>query len=66
MPGLYGQELLRFLRECGSDLPIIIISAYVEEMLEDDLRRSVSAILRKPFSIDELVNEIDNVLHIAR
>ena len=62
MPGLYGHELLRFLRECGSDLPVIILSAYVEEMLADDLRKSVSAILKKPFSIHKLVDEIDKAL----
>ena len=62
MPGVYGQELLRLLREYGSDLPIIIISGYVETLLEEDLREMASAILRKPFSIDELMDEIDRTL----
>jgi PAS domain S-box-containing protein len=55
MPGMNGAEVARAVRERCPDLPIVFVTGYAEsEQLEAALGRDVR-VLRKPFSVDELI-----------
>jgi PAS domain S-box-containing protein len=58
MPGMNGAEAAREIRSRCPHLPIVFVTGYAEsEQLEAALGRDVR-VLRKPFSIDELVAAI--------
>jgi CheY-like chemotaxis protein len=55
MPGMNGAETAREIRRDCPELPIVFVTGYAEsEQLERALGRDVR-VLRKPFSIDELL-----------
>lgn len=58
MPGMGGAGLIRWLRERGSDIPIVVLTG------KDDTRDvpNVIPILRKPFKSEELVGIINGIL----
>jgi signal transduction histidine kinase len=68
MPGMTGLELLEAIRETHPALPVIIITAYTETSLViDALKNHCDGFLTKPFSLDQLITEIDRVeLHLLR
>ncbi|KRQ14255.1 response regulator [Bradyrhizobium manausense] len=61
MPEMTGVELAEAIRAMDPNLPVIIVTGYVERIgLSDfDERR----ILRKPFTEDELIEKIKSALH---
>ncbi len=56
MPGMGGLELLRWVREVGPDIPVIIISAYgeVRDAVEA-MKRGARDYIVKPFDPQELI-----------
>jgi CheY-like chemotaxis protein len=63
MPGIPGDELARRIRERWPGQPIIMVTAFVEEYeLFSRDRRTVDALLLKPFAYRELNEAIDRVL----
>ena len=63
MPGMNGADVAREVRARCPDLPIVFVTGYAEsEQLEAALGPAVK-VLRKPFSVDELMAAIaDNVV----
>lgn len=62
MPGMNGQELVTRVREeCGSELPIIVMSASVNLSAVTGL--PVQAFLSKPFDLDELLKLVEKLLN---
>ena len=63
MPGVGGPELVRRLREVRPDLPTLFISGYTEEGVrtQGNLRPD-AAFLAKPFTQDDLVRKLREVL----
>ena len=62
MPGMDGMELLRQIRENYKALPIIMMTAYGEkDLVVDALRNRCDGFIEKPFSLDQLVQEIERV-----
>ena len=61
MPQMEGKELARNLRLTDASVPILMVTAYVEKLV--DIGNYVDAILGKPFGIDELRQTIANLLH---
>ena len=57
MPHVDGVALLSYLRENGSRLPVIIVSAYLNTKVAEDLAR-----VCKPFQVTNLVKEIERVI----
>jgi CheY-like chemotaxis protein len=56
MPGMSGIELLERLRGEGCTLPVILVTAYVEETLRRRaLLAGATCFLAKPFNADELL-----------
>jgi len=68
MPEMTGLELLKAIRESHPDLPVIIITAYAETSLViDALNNRCDSFITKPFTLDQLITEIDRVeLHLLR
>ncbi len=61
MPGLTGIELTRHLRGEGDfQGPIIIVSAG-ERLKEEALEAGATAVLEKPFEVEELIRTIDSL-----
>lgn len=55
MPGLTGAELLAGLRALSWNVPLLLISAFLdEETARDALQNGAVAVLSKPFSLAEL------------
>jgi DNA-binding response OmpR family regulator len=65
MPGVNGWDFLQKIRESGhyGKVPIIVISAHLREDPQAVLEMGVSAILPKPFNLEELLEMIQ---HLAR
>jgi len=66
MPRLDGLGLVRKVREnpATADLPVFMLTAKSFELSQDDLARkwSISAVIAKPFSPRELLQQVDSIL----
>lgn len=64
MPGVNGWDFLQRLQETGfiGRIPIIVISAHLRIEPQAILQMGVSAILPKPFDLDDLVSLIEHLL----
>ena len=55
MPGIGGLECLKRLREMESQVPVVVVSGYVDFKEKDDLLNAgAAALLGKPFRLSEL------------
>ena len=63
MPGENGWDLLQKMKETGlsGKIPTIVISAHLRVDPQAVLRMGVTAILPKPFNLDELLDLIDDL-----
>lgn len=65
MPGLNGNELLKWVRESSGhkDIPVIMITAKGEkESVVEVMKLGISDYIVKPFTPDRLCHKIKNVL----
>jgi len=63
MPGKDGMAVLRQVKARWPDIPVIIMSGYVtSETLEEVAKTDAATFLAKPFTPDELVQAVDQVL----
>ena len=62
MPGINGMELLQNIRLRHGDLPVILMTAHGErDIVLDALRNQCNGFIDKPFTLDNLLHEIDRV-----
>ncbi|PHO09921.1 hypothetical protein CPG37_06135 [Malaciobacter canalis] len=61
MPHMDGNEFIKKIRQIDSKIPIIVITAY-EEDLKDEDRKLVNAIFPKPINFISLINKIDELI----
>jgi len=61
MPGIGGAGVVDAIRRSAPGLPFVLASATADE--DDDLARSAAAVLRKPFSLDDLLATVHRELH---
>ncbi len=62
MPGKNGIELLKDIRRRDRLLPVIMMSAYAEKnMLIEALQCRCDGFIEKPFSLEQLTEEIERV-----
>jgi signal transduction histidine kinase len=68
MPGMNGLELLKKVRKDHGNLPVIMMTAYGEKSLViDALRNRCDSFIEKPFTLDELTQEIERTkIHIIQ
>jgi FixJ family two-component response regulator len=63
MPGMSGLDLKRHLTANGSKVPIIMITARPEEVLDARAAASGAAcLLRKPFGSDDLIGWLEKLV----
>ncbi len=63
MPGARGNQLLRFIRERGSQIPVIVVSGYLQKMVIKQVSEmGVKAVLSKPIQKKRLEEEIFKIL----
>jgi len=66
MPGpADGEDLLFLLRDRGDDVPIIIVSGYVDDESTEHQPDCVYAVLKKPVHIETLVGTVREVLALS-
>jgi FixJ family two-component response regulator len=59
MPGMTGLEVLERMKRSGKNLPVIFITAYEEEGMEEKaMRAGAIGFLRKPLPEKDLINLI--------
>lgn len=62
MPVMNGIELLQNIRRDNPSLPVIMMTAYGQkDMVIDVLRNHCSGFIEKPFTLEQLLREIDRV-----
>jgi PAS domain S-box-containing protein len=67
MPGMDGAELIERMTKIRPDLPVIVITGYIERIRQRRLDKSTArAVLRKPVSRDELARAIAAHLRASR
>ena len=63
MPGpVDGEQLLFALRDQGNDVPVVVLSGWVDDGIRDAPPDCVRAVLKKPIKIDSFVATVDSVL----
>jgi CheY-like chemotaxis protein/c-di-GMP-binding flagellar brake protein YcgR len=63
MPKMNGWRLMAALRERGLDVPVIIITAYMNQEGQEVLTsKDISSFLVKPIDLDEMATMVDDVL----
>ncbi|AMW06136.1 hypothetical protein GEMMAAP_17790 [Gemmatimonas phototrophica] len=64
MPGGTGIELVHLLRSAGRTTPVLLVSGFALEVLDDVLSADSSvAFLPKPWALDALMSGIESVIH---
>lgn len=61
MPHMDGNEFIKKLRQKDSKTPIVVITAYEEELKEED-KKLVNAIFSKPINFISLINKINELV----
>ena len=65
MPEMSGLELLKKIREKSKTLPVIIMTAYVQNnLLLNVMRFNCTSVLEKPFTLHKLNSEIKKCFHM--
>jgi len=63
LPGdLFGTELIKRLREARPEIPVVVVSGYPSEMLDECHALGIKDFLVKPFELSFLSNVIERVL----
>ena len=63
MPGpTDGEDLLFLLRDRGDEVPIIVVSAWVDDEVTQDQPDCVYAVLKKPIHFKELIDTVQQAL----
>ncbi len=65
MPRMFGHEVLRRMREQELETPVMIMTAFGEETVIDEVRRlGIAAQFEKPFDIYGMIEKVKEVLEI--
>ena len=65
MPGISGADLMRDLRKLAPDLPVLFISGFTNDQLEDWGPDEQTSYLAKPFRGEEVVARVGTLLNSA-
>jgi two-component system, response regulator, stage 0 sporulation protein F len=65
IPGMDGLEILTHLKKDNKDLPVFMMTAYVEQDLIDRVKSlGVAKYFKKPFNIFEVRDEVNKILAV--
>lgn len=63
MPGRSGLEILKVISDSYSNIPVIIITGHGDaDIVDQAIKCGATGYIDKPFSLDDLCNEIDNAI----
>jgi len=63
MPEMNGIKLLQKIREHNKTIPVILMTAYGDEgLVVEAMHHQCNGFIDKPFDMDELLEEINNIL----
>ena len=63
MPQIMGHNFVKFMREKGVGVPVIVVSGYLKpKVLESLLHQGIRTLVSKPFKMQRLTREIGDVL----
>ena len=63
MPEITGEQFLDFIQKKGANVPVVVASANVDEEREKSLKEAgVKGIIRKPFEVGQVIDEIERAL----
>lgn len=62
MPQMHGKELARNLKSIVANVPILMVTAYAEKLVDMDIQ--VDSILAKPFGVADMRQAIAKLLRI--
>ena len=64
MPGLVdGEDMLVYLRDQGEDVPIVVVSGWVDDEATILPPGAVEAVLKKPINIDRMIDTVQQLLN---
>ncbi len=66
MPSVSGADLIRRLRRRAPDLPVLFISGFTDQELDDWKPDDTTTYLAKPFRSEEIVSRVDSLLSSSR
>jgi DNA-binding NtrC family response regulator len=67
MPHMIGIDFARAVTELRPDLPVLLLTGYMDDLPEDALRAAgVIGVARKPVTLDELGEAVQRALDSAR
>lgn len=65
MPRMFGHEVLRKMRQQEMETPVMIMTAFGEETMIEEVRRlGIAAQFEKPFDIYGMIEKVKEVLKI--
>lgn len=65
MPRMFGHEVLRKMRQEAMETPVMIMTAFGEEAMIEEVRRlGIAAQFEKPFDIYRMMEKVKEVLKI--
>jgi CheY-like chemotaxis protein len=63
LPKLGGDEVIKQIRNRHVELPVVICSGYIGQLVDPDLLKSPNTwLINKPYKMDELVETLENAL----
>jgi two-component system cell cycle sensor histidine kinase/response regulator CckA len=66
MPDTSGQELLAEIRQCDREIPIIVATGFAPGGLDDELVEQVQGFIKKPYTPQDLAEQVREVIDEAR
>jgi CheY-like chemotaxis protein len=64
MPGLVdGEDMLVYLRDQGDEVPIVVVSGWVDDEATIIPPGAVEAVLKKPIKIEQIVETVQQLLN---
>ncbi|WP_338445370.1 response regulator [Pelagerythrobacter marensis] len=66
MPGMDGPAMIRAVRKVRPDLPVLFMSGYAEEHLRGEIDVAHMHFIAKPFSVQQISDEVSRVLAESR
>ena len=62
MPGARGNQFLKFIRARGTQVPVIVVSGYLQtEVVKEVTDLDVAAVLSKPIRVKRLAEELQKI-----
>jgi len=63
MPGMSGLEVLKAIRSCQPELPVVLITGYAAiDNAVEAMKNGATDYLAKPFANEELINKVKNAI----